>query len=161
MLAAGLLLAVFLRPVIAGYFSEPIGLIYALAVRYVESLPQIYLWAALLGAFVWVGLRRFSLESRKTRSPRPAQIERGGRLGSWVGLLADRQRGAYFEWRLANRLAELESWIGATESTDNQQRAYLNFGRDSRTIRAEYESARLNFKFDGLVGYLEVALDRS
>lgn len=159
--AGALLLTLLLRPAISSYFAEPLGLIYALVVRYVESLPQIYLWAGLLAIFVLAGLRRIPLASRKTSAERPAGIKPRGRLGNWVGLLADRHRGAYFEWRLANRLAELEEWIGAADTTDHQQRAYLEIGRDARTIKAEHELARLNFKLDELVGYLEDALHRS
>lgn len=161
MLLAALLLAIVLRPLVAGALAGPLGLVYAISVRYLESLPQIYLWAALLAAFVLVGMRRLPLRN----APSPTIVRRPatsrGRLGHWVGLLADRQRGAYFEWRLANRLAELERWIGAADELDDRSRAYLELGRTQRTIQAARDFARLNFALERLVGYLEDAFHRS
>lgn len=161
LVVAGLLLAIVLRPLIASALAGPLGLAYVVAVRYVESLPQIYLWAVLLGAFVLIGLRRLPLRDAAKSPGAPRQISNQGRLGAWVELLADRRRGTYFEWRLANRLAELERWIGAPDELDARSQSYLEFGRNQRTIHAASAAAPMNFKLERLVAYLEDALRRS
>lgn len=161
MLAAAGLLAVVLRPLIASTLERPLGLLYGVAVRYVESLPQIYLWAGLLGAAALVGLRRLPLRDPEALPPQPPTRAQRGRLGNWVRLLAERERGTYFEWRLANRLAQLERWIGAPNRMDTELQSYLDLGRNQRTIQAEPRLSRLNFELERLVGYLEDALDRS
>lgn len=161
LLIAALLLAIVLQPLIASALAGPLGLIYAIATRTVESLPQTYLWAVLLGAFVLIGLLRLPLRNDSRPLIRPRQTSYDGRLGAWAELLADRRRGSYFEWRLANRLAELERWIGAPDQLDARSRAYLEFGRNQRTIHAASNSAPVNFKLERVVAYLEDALRRS
>ena len=76
-------------------------------------------------------------------------------------MLADRKRGSYFEWRLANRLAELESWIEVPGQMEPELRSLLAAGRTRRSIEAESILSRLNLELDRLVGYLEDALDHS
>lgn len=161
LLAAVLLLFAALRPAVESYLSEPLGLVYAVTARYIASLPQIYLWAGLLGLFVVIGLRRIPLRTaRAEKGPANRRVQRG-RLGDWVRLLADRRRGAYFEWRLANRLAALERWMDSSPEMPAEMRRYLQIGRTRRTIEAGQSLGRLNFRLERLVGYLEDALDRS
>lgn len=161
LVALGLSLAVGIRPLVARYMAEPLGLSYAVAVRYVESLPQIYLWAGLLAACLVFGVRRIPAVRTTAASELPAPLEYSGRLGEWERLLSDRWRGAYFEWRLAHRLAELQAWIGAEQPAAPDHQTFLEIGRDRRTISAERRLRQLNFELDGLVGYLEDAIDRS
>lgn len=161
LLATVVLLAVLLRPAVDDYLAQPLGFLYSVAARYLESVPQIYLWAGLLGLFALIGLRRIPLGASGPQRDRPRSVAHRGRLGEWVQLLDDRQRGAYFEWRLANRLAELDRWIGAAPQLTPELGRYLEIGRTRRTIEPERDLSRVNFGLERLVGYLESALDRS
>ncbi len=161
LLATALALALVLRPLVARYLSEPLGLLYAVAASYIESLPQIYLWAGLLGAFVLIGLRRIPVSQHQPPSARAPKLEHRGRLGDWVRMLADRTRGSYFDWRLASQLAELESWIDPQTQMEPQIRRYLEIGRTRRSIEANRSLSRLNFELERLVGYLEDADNHS
>ncbi len=160
MAVLALALALLVRPLFANQLSKPIGVLYATASVYLESLPQIYLWAILVGAFILLALRQFPLSVRAATERRPTRADRRGRVGAWVSMLADRKRGSYFEWRVASRLAELEDWEDAGGATDPQHRAYLQLGRDRRTIAVDPYFSQLNFELEALVAYLEDALDR-
>lgn len=155
-----LTLAILVRPLFANQLSKPIGILYATASVYLESLAQIYLWAILVGAFVLLALRQLPLSVRSRTEPRPTRADRRGRVGAWVRMLGDRKRGSYFEWRVASRLAELEDWEDAGGAADPQHRAYLQLGRDRRTIALDRSFSELNFELEALVAYLEDALDR-
>lgn len=157
LLAVAVALALLLRPVVARYLSAPVGLLYAVAAGYLESLPQIYFWAILVGALLLVGLRQVRLSAGREQTAARAAHRPQGRLGNWLRLLDERERGAYFDWRLAHRLAELQDWIEARGPADPQQQIYLRIGRDRRTIEAEHQLSRLNLELDPLVAYLEDA----
>jgi hypothetical protein len=82
-------------------------------------------------------------------------------LESWLQLLRDRARGTYFRWRLANRLAELDSQIPdhPEQRPDRQVQEYLKMGRDRRTIDDTASRFSGSYPVDGVVTYLEQQIE--
>jgi hypothetical protein len=149
-------LLLWVREGLLRFAAEPIAIAYGFAAGLVESLPQLYVWAGIVAFFLVVGLRRVPLRiGSQVAHSVPSQSYRSS-LGKWMMLIQDRSRGAYFHWRLANRLAELDQWIGRDSSNASDEvAAYLQLGSDSRTIGFENEMSALNVELDSIVDYLE------
>ncbi len=130
--------------VVVTYFSEPLGHLYGVVSQITALAPQDWLWATLIGLVALFSLR--TLSGRRSPSQEQQSITEvlGDSLASWLELLHERDKGTYFSWRLAQRLAELNEWIGIRSSADisDEVQAYLRQGRSRRTIeRAETANA--------------------
>lgn len=136
--------------------AQPISNLYNLVEDLVDSLPQIYIWAGIIATFAFVGLRRIPFAASASSDQVETARRHHSSLGRWLMLIQDRRRGAYFYWRLANRLAALERWIGSEHGPgDEQIAAYLRLGAQSRTIGVERSLASLNVELESVVSYLE------
>lgn len=144
------------------FAAQPISNIYNTAADLINSLPQIYIWAGIIATFSFIGLRRIPFGASASSDQVEAAQRHHSSLGRWLKLIQDRRRGAYFYWRLANRLAALERWIGGEHAPgDEQTAAYLRLGAESRTIGVERNLASLNVELESVVSYLEAdATDR-
>lgn len=138
------------------FAAQPISSAYTTAADLINSLPQIYIWAAIIATFVFIGLRRIPFAAGAPGEQLEAEQRHHSSLGRWLKLIRDRRRGAYFYWRLANRLAALERWIGGQHAPgDEQVAAYLRLGAESRTIGVESNLASMNVELESVVTYLE------
>ncbi|MGH2621980.1 MAG: hypothetical protein ACRDHG_15640 [Anaerolineales bacterium] len=136
--------------------SRPIGLLWAWVSGKLGGLPQAELWAVLVAIFGWLGLRSLGFRvvrastNRRTRSPSQ------GTLQSWLELLDNRSRGEYFRWRLARRVASLSDDLGLhAPANDPMIEAFLQTGRQLRTIHPQAARAELKLEPAILVEYLE------
>ena len=154
--SAGLIYFVVVR-----YLSQPLGQFYRTLLQLVGIAPQDWIWAAVIGLAVLIGLRNFSSRRKLEASVVPNTQGRPESLESWLRVLQEQKRGTYFEWRLANRLAELESQI--TDHPDllpeHQIQEYLKMGHDRRTIGAVEARASSYPDIDAVVAYLESRID--
>ncbi len=145
--------------VVIQYLSQPLGQLYRTLSQLVALAPQDWVWAAIIGLAVLVGLRNFSSQHKLAEAVDPNAQGRSESLESWLLVLQDRKRGPYFGWRLANRLAELESQIAdhPDHQPAHQIREYLKMGPDRRTISAAETILSRYSDINGVVTYLEQA----
>lgn len=131
LVSAGLIYFVVVR-----YLGEPLGQLYRTLSQLVGLAPQDWVWASIIALTVLIGLRNFSSQRKSTQSVDLNAEGQAESLESWLRLLQERARGIYFGWRLANRLAELESQIDnhPDHQPAHQIQEYLKMGRDRRTI---------------------------
>ncbi|MEE9216022.1 MAG: hypothetical protein V3U32_01175 [Anaerolineales bacterium] len=131
LVSAGLIYFVVVR-----YLGEPLGQLYRTLSQLVGLAPQDWVWASIIALTVLIGLRNFSSQRKSTESVDSNAEGQAESLESWLRLLQERVRGTYFGWRLANRLAELESQIDdhPDHQPAHQIQEYLKMGRDRRTI---------------------------
>jgi hypothetical protein len=157
---AGILALLWIGTGLQRYAAEPIAVVYALASGLADALPQIYVWGGIVAFFLVVGLRWIPIHPPASETlPEPAPKFHSS-LGGWLKLIQDRRRGAYFHWRLANRLAELQRWIGIESGPEDEQIArYLRLGNDSRTIGFANQLSSLNINLESIVSYLEANAD--
>jgi hypothetical protein len=150
--SAGLIYVVVIQ-----YLSQPLGQLYRTLTQLAELAPQDWAWAAIIALTVLVGLHNLSSQRKLAKLvDLNAQGRSSDSLESWLIALQERKRGPYFAWRLASRLAELESQIAdhPDRQPAHQIREYLNMGRDRRTIgTAEPISGYSDI--NGIVTYLE------
>ncbi len=145
--------------VVIQYLKQPLGQLYRTLAQLVELAPQDWVWAAVIALTVLVGLRNFSSQRKLAEAVDPNAQGRSESLESWLLVLQDRKRGPYFGWRLANRLAELESQIAdhPDRQPAHQIREYLKMGRDRRTIGAAEIKISGYSDINGIVTFLEQA----
>ncbi len=145
--------------VVIQYLSQPLGQLYRILSQLVALAPQDWVWAALIGLAVLVGLRNFSSQHKLAEAVDPNAQGRSESLESWLLVLQDRKRGPYFGWRLANRLAELESQIAdhPDRQPAHQIQEYLKMRGDRRTIGAAETKLSRYSDINGIVTYLEQA----
>ena len=110
-LAAFLATIALIYFVVVRYLSLPLGRLYRTLARLVELAPQDWIWAAMIALTVLLALRNFASRRESASVADPIEGVLTESMESWLTLLQDRARGAYFGWRLANRLAELDSQI--------------------------------------------------
>ena len=81
---------------------------------------------------VLLALRNFASRRESASVADPIEGVLTESMESWLTLLQDRARGAYFGWRLANRLAELDSQIPdhPKQQPARQVQEYLRMGRN-------------------------------
>jgi hypothetical protein len=145
---------------VVSFGIRPLGQVWAWITGRFSDMPQAEIWAVLVGLFGLLGLR--TLGGRATR-PSPelrSQSQSQGSLQGWLELLEDRTRGEYFRWRLARRVASLADELELPAPTNEPGiEAFLQAGRQFRTIRAQ--STRDELKLDPaiLVEYLERTQD--
>lgn len=161
-LATGALIAFLISArliyyVVVQYLSQPLGQLYRTLSQLVELAPQDWVWAAVIALAVLIGLRNFSSPHKPIDSIDPNTQGQSESLESWLIVLQEQKRGPYFEWRLANRLAELESQIADRPDRQpaHQIQEYLNMGRDRRTIGAIEARVSGYTDINAVVTYLE------
>ena len=145
------------------FLSEPVERAYQLVVRLVELAPQDWIWAGLIGLIVLISLRNLasrSSEDLKEGSDSEALFQREG-LESWLELLQQRTRGSYFQWRLASRLAELDHQLGEQSARPSppEIEAYLQMGRDRRTIHSQQAAGGEQSNVEQVISYLEQRME--
>ena len=152
MASAGLIYLLVVR-----YLSRPLGQFYRTLLQLVGIAPQDWIWAAVIGLAVLIGLRNFSSRRKLESSIVPNTQSRPESLESWLLVLQERKKGTYFGWRLANRLAELESQIAdhPERLPSPQVREYLDMGHDRRTIDATGARSSSHSEIDAAIEYLE------
>jgi len=136
--------------------SRPIGLLWAWAGGVVGGLPQLELWALLVAIFGLLGLRSLGFRAARASTNRRGRSLSQGTLQSWLELLDNHHRGEYFRWRLARRVAILSDDLGLpAPAKDPRIEAFLQAGRQLRTIRPQTARAELSLEPAILVEYLE------
>ena len=165
LLAAGL--AAFLATialiyfVVVQYLSQPLGRLYRTLAQIAELTPQDWIWAAVIALTVLIGIRNFASRRDAAGATDPMDHIQTESLESWLLLLQDRARGTYFGWRLANRLAELDSQIPdhPEQQPARQVQEYLKMGRDRRTIDDTESRFSGSYPIDGVVTYMEQRIE--
>jgi hypothetical protein len=156
LMSAGLIYLVVVR-----YLSQPLGQVYRALSQLVELAPQDWVWAAVIALAVLIGLRNLSSQRNSPDSVDSNTQGQSESMESWLRVLQDQKRGTYFEWRLANRLAELDSQIA--DHPDRQPayqiQEYLKMGRDRRTISAIESRASSYADINAVVAYLESRIE--
>lgn len=135
---------------------RPLGQVWAWISGRFGDLPQAEIWAVLVGLFGLLGLRTLAGRVARPSTELQAQSQSQGSLRGWLELMEDRTRGEYFRWRLARRVASLADELGLPAPINEPRiEAFLEAGRQLRTIRAQ--STRDELKLDPaiLVEYLE------
>ncbi|MFQ5942099.1 MAG: hypothetical protein ACE5JF_00965 [Anaerolineales bacterium] len=160
-IVALLLAAWLVNLALVQYLGEPVSRLYRAFQRFVELAPQDWIWAALIALVVLIALR--NLPTRRERM-RPADQQapfQAESLESWLTLLQDQSRGEYFRWRLASRLADLESRVSSSQyaHATPQIRDYLQRGRDRRTIRPRKALTIHSPNIEAVISYLERSLE--
>ena len=136
--------------------SRPLGQFWAWITASLADLPQAEIWAVLVGLFGLLGLRTLAGRAARPSPELRSQSQPQGSLQGWLELMEDRTRGEYFRWRLARRVASLADELELPAPTNEPRiEAFLQAGRQLRTIRAQ--STRDELKLDPaiLVEYLE------
>jgi hypothetical protein len=136
--------------------SRPLGQVWAWITASLDDLPQVEIWAVLIGLFGLLGLRTLAGRAARPSAELRSQSQSQGSLQGWRELMEDRTRGEYFRWRLARRVALLADELELPAPTNEPRiEAFLQAGRQLRTIRAQ--STRDELKLDPaiLVEYLE------
>lgn len=143
--------------VVVQYLHQPLGQLYRTILQLVGLMPQDWVWASIIALAVLIGLRNFSSQRKSAESVDPNTRGQSESLDSWLLVLQERKRGTYFGWRLANRLAQLESQIAnhPDRQPTPQIREYLKMGRDLRTIGAAETRISGNSDISAVVKYLE------
>jgi hypothetical protein len=145
--------------VVIQYLSQPLGQLYSTLTQLVALAPQDWVWAAIIALTMLVGLHNFPSQRKISETVDLNAQGRSESLESWLFVLQERKRGPYFGWRLASRLAELESQI--VDHPDHlpahEIREYLTMGRDRRTIGAAETIISGYSDINGIVTYLEQA----
>jgi len=136
--------------------SRPLGLLWAWVSAVLGGLPQAELWAVLVAVFGVLGLRSLGFRVVRASSNRRTRSLSQGTLQNWLELLDNQDRGEYFRWRLARRLATLSDDLGLpAPALDPRIEAFLQAGRQLRTIRPQASRAELSLRPAILVDYLE------
>ncbi len=135
--------------------SRPLGLFWAWVRGTSGALPQAELWAILVGIFGLLGLRSLGFRAARATAIRRSRSSSPGTLQSWLELLDDRSRGEYFRWRLARRVASLSDDLGSPASADPRIEAFLEAGRQLRTIGLQPGRTELELEPAILVEFLE------
>jgi len=136
--------------------SGPLGFVWAWMIGRLGGLPQAELWAALVAIFGLLGFRSLGLRAVRASTNRRTRSAPQGTLQSWLELLDNHSRGEYFRWRLARRAASLSDDLGlAAPATDPRIEAFLEAGRQLRTIRPHASRAELSLEPAILVEYFE------
>lgn len=160
-LAAFLATVALIYFVVVQYLSQPLGRLYRTFAQLVELAPQDWIWATMIALTVLVALRNFASRRESAGAADPIVGIQTESLESWLTLLEDRARGTYFGWRLANRLAELDSQIlyQPIQQPVRQVQEYLKMGRDRRTISDRALRFSGSDLVDDVVAYLEQRIE--
>jgi len=160
-LAAFLATVALIYFVVVQYLSQPLGRLYRTLAQLAELAPQDWIWATMIALTVLFALRNFASRRESAGVAEPIDGFQTESLESWLQLLQDRARGTYFRWRLANRLAELDSQIPdhPEQRPDQQVQEYLKMGRDRRTIEDTASRFSGSYPVDGVVTYLEQRIE--
>ena len=136
--------------------SRPIGLLWAWVSGVLGGLPQPELWAVLVAIFGLLGLRSLGFRVVRASTNRRTRSLPQGTLQSWLELLDNHGRGEYFRWRFARRVANLSDDLGlSAPAKDPKIEAFLQAGRQLRTIRPQPARAELSLEPAIVVEYLE------
>jgi len=160
-LAAFLATVALIYFVVVQYLSQPLDRLYRTLAQLVELAPQDWIWATMIALTVLVALRNFASRRESAGVADPIEGFQSESLESWLTLLQDRARGAYFGWRLANRLAELDSQIPdhPKQQPGRQVQEYLKMGRNRRTISDRALRISGSDPVDDVVIYLEQRIE--
>ncbi len=142
------------------FAGRPLGQVWAWVAGRAGDLPQAEVWAVLVGLFGLLGLRTLGGRADRPSAELRSMSQSQGSLQGWLDLMEDRSRGEYFRWRLARRIASLADELELAAATNDPRiGAFLEAGRQLRTIRPQ--STRDELKLDPaiLVEYLERAQD--
>jgi len=136
--------------------SRPLGYLWAWVSGKLGGLPQAELWAVLVAIFGLLGLRSLGFRVARASTNRRTRSASHGTLQSWLELLDNHSRGEYFRWRLARRAASLNDDLGLpAPATDPRIEAFLQAGRELRTIGPQASRAELSLEPAILVEYFE------
>jgi hypothetical protein len=145
---------------VMGFGSRPLGQVWAWITGTFDTLPQAEIWAVLVGLFGLLGLRTLPGRSGRPTAAHRSRPQSQGILQSWLELIEDRTRGEYFRWRMARRVAQLADELELPAPTNEPRiEAYLQAGRQMRTIRAKPNRDDLKLDPAILVEYLERTQD--
>ncbi len=160
-LAAFLAIVTLIYFVVVRYLSQPLGRLYRTLADLAELAPQDWIWAAMIALTVLIALRNFASRRESARVTDPIEGFQTESLESWLTLIQDRARGTYFGWRLANRLAELDSQIPdhPNQQPVRQVQEYLKMGRDRRTISDRALRISGSDPVDDVVTYMEQRIE--
>ena len=147
--------------VVVQYLSQPLGRLYRTLAQLAELAPQDWIWATMIALTVLVALRNFASRRESARVADPIEGIQIESLESWLTLLQDRARGTYFGWRLANRLAELDSQIPdyPKQQPFRQVQEYLKMGRNRRTMSDRALRISTSDPIDEVATYLEQRIE--
>jgi len=135
---------------------RPLGQVWAWIAGRFGVLPQAEIWAVLVGLFGLLGLRTLVGRAARPSAELRSQSHSQGSLQGWLELMENRTRGEYFRWRLARRVASLADELELPARTSEPQIvAFLQAGRQLRTIRAQLTRDELKLDPAILVEYLE------
>jgi hypothetical protein len=156
LMSAGLIYFAVVR-----YLSQPLGQVYRALTQLVGLAPQDWVWAAVIALAVLIGLRNLSSQRNSSESVDSNTQGQSESMESWLQVLQDQKRGTYFEWRLASRLAELESQIAdhPDRQPAHQIQEYLKMGRDRRTIGTIEARVATYDDIDAVVTHLESRIE--
>ena len=141
-------------------FEQPLAFLYAWLVALQSAFPQTLLWAIPVGLFGLLALRMLPLRGLRGRARSQLTIRSTGSLSGWHKLLADRNRGAYFAWRLARKTSQLVDALDpqGSASADPEIEEYLRAGRTART---HLLGRHLDVEPESIVRHLEGIIERS
>jgi len=147
--------------VVVQYLSQPLGRLYRTLAQLAELAPQDWIWATIIALTVLVALRNFASRRESARVADPIEGIQIESLESWLTLLQDRARGTYFGWRLANRLAELDSQTPdhPKQQPFRQVQEYLKMGRNRRTMSDRALRISTSDPIDEVATYLEQRIE--
>jgi hypothetical protein len=156
-LIAFLMIAKLIHLAVVQYLGQPIGQLYRTFIQLIELAPQDWIWAVIIALAVLTGLRNLSSHRKPSDSDEAHPHDQSESLESWLVLLQERVQGTYFAWRLADRLAALESQIGGRSDPQATRhiREYLDMGHDRRTIGTGRTEAASAADMNEIVTYLE------
>jgi hypothetical protein len=90
-------------------------------VQLIESLPQLLLWWFVIALVIVLAVRSFGVRAGLRVPTRPAEAT-GGRVASWMRVIAFARQDGYSRWRMAQRFALLaQELIAYREGLDMRQ----------------------------------------